>query len=34
MYSARENETEEQTKERIQRDPEVSLVYITDEARK
>jgi stress-induced-phosphoprotein 1 len=26
MYSARENETEEQTKERIQRDPEVSLV--------
>jgi stress-induced-phosphoprotein 1 len=25
MYSARENETEEQTKERIQRDPEVSL---------
>jgi stress-induced-phosphoprotein 1 len=34
MYSARENETEEQTKERIQRDPEVSLVYIIDEARK
>jgi stress-induced-phosphoprotein 1 len=26
MYSARENETEEQTKERIQRDPEVSSV--------
>jgi stress-induced-phosphoprotein 1 len=26
MYSARENETEEQTKERIQRDPEVSRV--------
>jgi stress-induced-phosphoprotein 1 len=26
MYSARENETEEQTKERISRDPEVSLL--------
>jgi len=26
MYSARENETEEQTKERIQRDPEVSPI--------
>ena len=24
MYSARENETEEQTKERLQKDPEVS----------
>ena len=29
MYSARENETEEQTKERIQRDPEVHLPYCT-----
>jgi len=28
MYSARENETEEQTKERIQRDPEVSDVFV------
>lgn len=27
MYAARENETEEQTKERIQRDPEVCLVF-------
>ncbi len=27
MYAARENETEEQTKERIQRDPEVSIRY-------
>jgi len=25
MYAARENETEEQTKERIQRDPEVNF---------
>jgi stress-induced-phosphoprotein 1 len=33
MYSARENETEEQTKERIQRDPEVShpLISFVDE---
>lgn len=28
MYSARENETEEQTKERIQRDPEVSIMSL------
>ena len=28
MYSARENETEEQTKERIQRDPEVCLSLV------
>lgn len=28
MYSARENETEEETKERIQRDPEVRIHYI------
>jgi stress-induced-phosphoprotein 1 len=30
MYSARENETEEQTKERIQRDPEVSFTFKVD----
>ncbi len=29
MYAARENETEEQTKERIQRDPEVSSTPVT-----
>jgi len=31
MYSARENETEEQTKERIQRDPEVNLQTSIDD---
>jgi stress-induced-phosphoprotein 1 len=28
MYASRENETEEQTKERIQRDPEVSASWM------